>query len=58
MALLAAVLVCKASNKHCSVTEGMTNDDVGLVSRTLAINSNINDQKLLDRRLWTSEVSF
>ena len=37
IALLAAVLVCKASNKHHSATEGMTNDDVGLVSRALYI---------------------
>ena len=36
IALLAAVLVCKASNKHRSVTEGMTNDD-GLISRALYI---------------------
>ena len=37
VALLVAVMVCKASNKHRSVTEGMTNNDVGLVSRALYI---------------------
>ena len=37
IALLAAVLVCKASNKPRFVTEAMTNDDVGLVSRALCI---------------------
>ena len=37
IALLAAVLVCKAWNKHRSVTENMTKDDVGLVSRVLYI---------------------
>ena len=31
--LLAAVLVCKAPNKDRSITEGMTTDDVDLVSR-------------------------
>jgi homoserine kinase len=31
--LLAAVLVCKVSNKDRSVTEAMTKDDVDLVSR-------------------------
>jgi hypothetical protein len=31
--LLAAVLVCKVSNKDRSVTEAMTNNDVDLVSR-------------------------
>ena len=41
IAFLAAVVVCKASKKHRSVTESMTNDDVGLISRAQCISITI-----------------
>ena len=46
MSLLAVVLVCKASNKDLSVTEAMTNYDIGLVScaQYIAIQTIINHQ--------------
>jgi hypothetical protein len=44
--LLAAVIVCRVSNKDRSVSGAMTNNDVHLVSRAqYTVYSNTNDQK-------------
>jgi hypothetical protein len=53
MILLAAVLMCKVSNKDRFVTEAMTNDDVYLVSHAQYIAIQMIKNREIESYIWT-----